>query len=57
MSNINRRQVIGGFAAGAVVTSSLFTAGCKDQPANPGASSMAWKNSVNKDFYKTDGKL
>ncbi|MBW8034567.1 MAG: hypothetical protein FVQ79_02570 [Planctomycetes bacterium] len=54
MLNMNRRQVIGGLAAGAVATSSLFTAGCKDQPANSGASSMAWKNPENKDFYKAD---
>lgn len=55
MSNINRRQVIGGLAVGAVAASSLLTSGCKDQPANSGVSSMAWKNPVNKDFYKADG--
>lgn len=54
MPNINRRQVMGGFAAGAVVTSSLVISGCKEQSANSGVS-MAWKNSVNEDFYKADG--
>ncbi len=54
MSNINRRQVIGSLAAGAVVTSSLITSGCKGRPANSGAS-MAWKKPLNKDFYNADG--
>jgi D-lyxose ketol-isomerase len=56
MSNINRREAIGGLAAGAVVTSSLLATGCNQAPSASSAP-MGWKTPVNKDFYKADGSF
>lgn len=56
MSNINRREAIGGFAAGAVATSSLLATGCRKNPSVSDIP-MGWKTPVNKDFYKADGSF
>lgn len=56
MSNLNRREAIGGIAAGAVVTSSLLAAGCKKKTSASNVP-MGWKTPVNKDFYKADGSF